>query len=265
MSRYGKIESGFWHSPKVKQLTERGRFLLLYLLSCPHGNAAGCFVLPDGYIASDVGWLAETVRETLSELLNKGLVQRDDATNLTRITGWWGHNAIENPNVAKHITKEILGLPNCDVRQAHIDDLLARTDLHETVIQTLSKGLGKPSRNQNITQQNITQPNKAASPAKVNAKVPDEHPDFAEWYAAYPRREARGGAERAYRTARKSTDAEVLLEGARKAAQRYAGSDPQFIPLPATWLNQKRWLDDPAKPPGKPLTRAEQLYREGIV
>lgn len=90
--------------------------------------------------------------------------------------------------------------------------------------------------------------------------------EFEEWYAKYPRREARGAAERAYRTARKSVDASVLIAGAEKAKQKYAGSDPKFVPLPATWLNQKRWLDEPAAPAGgQRSTRAEQLYREGII
>lgn len=99
----------------------------------------------------------------------------------------------------------------------------------------------------------------------TRAKARADNPDFEEWYRAYPRHEARGAAEKAYRSARKSTEASVLLDGAKKAAARYAGSDPQFIPLPATWLNQKRWLDEPPRSVGKPLTRAQELYREGIV
>lgn len=94
----------------------------------------------------------------------------------------------------------------------------------------------------------------------------DEHPDFDEWYRSYPRREARGAAEKAYRAARKSTEASVLLDGVKKAIARYSGSDPQFIPLPATWLNQKRWLDDPPAPAVKAMTSAERYTREtGIL
>lgn len=95
------------------------------------------------------------------------------------------------------------------------------------------------------------------------ARARDEHPDFEEWYRAYPRHEARGGAEKAYRTARKSIEASILLAGAERAAKRYAGSDPKFIPLPATWLNQKRWLDEAPQPSRQDV--AAQFYREGIV
>lgn len=90
--------------------------------------------------------------------------------------------------------------------------------------------------------------------------------EFEEWYRTYPKREARGAAEKAYRTARKSAEAAVLLAGAEKAKQKYAGAEPKFIPLPATWLNQKRWLDEAAPPvSGRRSDAAERLYREGIV
>lgn len=74
--------------------------------------------------------------------------------------------------------------------------------------------------------------------------------DFDLWYAAYPRHEGRGQAERAYRAARKKADADALLAGAKAAAGRYSGSEKRFIPMPATWLNGERWLDDPADEQG---------------
>lgn len=148
MSRYGKIESGFWHSPKVRKLSERGKFLLLYLFSCPHGNAVGCFVAHDGYIATDLGWSLETVSETLSELFEKGFSERDEGSFLLRIVGWWGHNPIDNPNVAKFVAKEIASLPNCQVKQRLIEDVLNFDGWGEKVKQTLSERLGKPFRNQ---------------------------------------------------------------------------------------------------------------------
>src|SRR4051812_12263604 len=123
MTRYGKIETGFWHSPKVKALSDQGKFLLLYLLSCPHGNLVGCFPLHDGYIAADMGWPIERVCQTLSEVFSAGLAERDPQTMILRIIGWWGHNTLENPKVAKHAIKVIDALPNCVVKQRLIASL----------------------------------------------------------------------------------------------------------------------------------------------
>lgn len=67
---------------------------------------------------------------------------------------------------------------------------------------------------------------------------------FAEFYAAYPLKKARGAAVKAYSSAIKAGAAPaVLLE----AAKRYADSphrSPQFTKHPATWLNQECWLDE---------------------
>ena len=66
MRFFGKIETGFWRNPKVNRLSDHAKLLAVYLLSCPHGNAIGCFVLPRGYIAVDLGWDPAAVTETVS-------------------------------------------------------------------------------------------------------------------------------------------------------------------------------------------------------
>ena len=87
--------------------------------------------------------------------------------------------------------------------------------------------------------------------------------DFDEWYAIYPRHVARGAALKAYKAVRKrDVDAETLLAGAQRAALQYAGTDPQFIPMPATWLNAERWLDEEGSKPNGKHDRAAQRQAE---
>lgn len=77
--------------------------------------------------------------------------------------------------------------------------------------------------------------------------------EFECWYSAYPRREGRGQALRAYRTARKKVSAEILLNAVKRDARRFEGKDRQFIPHPATWLNGERWADDAQPQNSKPI------------
>lgn len=109
---YGRIETTIWQNPKFRALTEEAQLFYLYLLTCPHGNAIGCFLLPVGYVTADLEWDAETFREAVSECVSEGLIERDEATGLTRIKGWWGHNTFENANVAKAAAKASLALPH---------------------------------------------------------------------------------------------------------------------------------------------------------
>lgn len=71
---------------------------------------------------------------------------------------------------------------------------------------------------------------------------------FDEWYAAYPRHEAKAKALAAYRKALKAgVQSAVLLEGARRYRDD-ANRSARYTKLPATWLNSGCWDDDPLPP-----------------
>lgn len=76
-----------------------------------------------------------------------------------------------------------------------------------------------------------------------------------EFWRTYPRRTAKGAAERAWAKAIKKAAPEVIIQ----AAARFA-ADPNreatYTPHPATWLNEQRWEDDPL-PERTTGTRAE--------
>lgn len=122
MRQFGRIETAMWQGQKFRGLSDDGRMLWIYVLCCPHGNSVGCFVLPDGYIMADLGWTHERVRQTVSELLSNGLIARDEGSSLTWVRGWWGHNTIENDNVAKGAIKAIDALPKCRIFSQFLAD-----------------------------------------------------------------------------------------------------------------------------------------------
>jgi hypothetical protein len=89
----------------------------------------------------------------------------------------------------------------------------------------------------------------------------ESKPTFAEFYAAYPKKEARRAAEKAWNAAVKRASPETIMEGLRR--HRFK-ADRQFVPHPATWLNQDRWADGQAEPvapgqepPARTFTRGE--------
>lgn len=86
---------------------------------------------------------------------------------------------------------------------------------------------------------------------KKNVRLKPDDSDFEAWYKIYPRREAKRKALKAYRSALGRVDAASLLEATNRAIVRFRGTDPKFIPLPASWLNADRWLDEPAGQNGR--------------
>ena len=100
-----------------------------------------------------------------------------------------------------------------------------------------------------------------APPAEENAKTRTPKramsysPEFLEFWAAYPkyRRSGKGAAWRAWLIAMRTTEAQTLIEQAEVYATSPKGSG-EFSKMPATWLTQRCWEDDPTawgNPPKK--------------
>lgn len=112
------------------------------------------------------------------------------------------------------------------------------------------------------------------APAKPTEKPAD---GFTEWWPHYPKKVKKLDAEKAYRAALKcGVTPKELLDGLQrqKAAWKAKGTEPQYIPYPATWLRAGSWEDEldtpapstdspaPAINPntGKPVTRDDFGY-----
>ena len=75
---------------------------------------------------------------------------------------------------------------------------------------------------------------------------------FADFWSIYPKRVAKQFAEKAFRKLKPDEIEAALADVKRRAASEWEGKDPQYIPNPATYLNGRRWNDEPQS--GKPGT-----------
>ena len=79
----------------------------------------------------------------------------------------------------------------------------------------------------------------------------DFHSKFLEFWGYFPKRvgsNPKFGAEQKFEKAVKSGEnAETIIAGARRFAAECLRNktDARFVPMAVTWLNQKRWRDDP--------------------
>ncbi|MGV5046863.1 hypothetical protein [Rhodococcus pyridinivorans] len=71
---------------------------------------------------------------------------------------------------------------------------------------------------------------------------------FEEWWKHYPRKVSKGQARKAYKTALKKTDHDILLAAVKAFSASVAETDTQFIAHASTWLNGERWLDEGITP-----------------
>lgn len=80
------------------------------------------------------------------------------------------------------------------------------------------------------------------------------------FWPVYPKRTARGAAEKAWRAARKKTPLDIIMLGARRYAAAREGRDKQYTKAPATWLNGKCWADDDGDGAGGSSWRNDPAY-----
>lgn len=90
-----------------------------------------------------------------------------------------------------------------------------------------------------------TEPPKAKQGVRASSGVIQQR--FSQFWAAYPKKQGKGAAEKAWMKLKPSetlTNQMIqALELAKKCSQ-WNRDGGQYIPNPATWLNQKRWEDD---------------------
>ena len=119
MRDYGKIFSKLWESQDFRSMSEDGRTLVLYLLSCRHGTIAGVFRIPDGYACEDLQWSSERVAEGFANVQAKGFATRCNATKWVWVAKFLEWNPPENPNQRKSAAKVASAIPvECGWKQA---------------------------------------------------------------------------------------------------------------------------------------------------
>lgn len=268
---YGRICTRFWSSPDIRGLSDRARLLAGYLLTSPHSNSIGAYLLPDAYVADDLGWSSEAVSKAFGELFEKGFAERFEDGRHICIVHFLDFNPIENPNVGKAAIKAIEQMPD-DPAMRHVFKGLEQYakqfgDALETVRQQF----------RNI-EPILTEPNQSLpadagrAPVKISASE-----GFEEFYSAYkaPKNSKKPDALKAWISTAKvrpplpellraaASYNEWVAEESRKQKREYPKQHP------ATWLRGEVWggFTTPAGPSQEEMAaimdRRDRLMKEG--
>jgi hypothetical protein len=165
-----------------------------------------------------------TVRRKLAALEERGLIRRGDQDAASHI-----------PPAVRPVVWDLVW-PGQNDRAGHFDRSGADAAVsglagHGSVLSGRSRMSGKPSEEPSV------------KPSEL--KDLSGGPDFADFYAVYPRHEKRAEALKAWEKAvAAGVDPAAIIAGAR----RYAADpnrDPAFTAHASSWLNGSRWDDDP--------------------
>ncbi len=107
---------------------------------------------------------------------------------------------------------------------------------------------------------------KALSPSSPKSKRKLTRPDpaaldaFERFYQAYPRRVAKQEALLSWLKLTPGAEIiPVIMTAVERCAAEVRDTEPKFIPHPATWLNGKRWEDEPVNGNGNGQAKPAQV------
>lgn len=105
-------------------------------------------------------------------------------------------------------------------------------------------------------------------PSQVSTSAPKVHvytEEFEQWWAEYPRKQAKPDALKAFKAARKTTDLATLLAGVRTYKLLNIGQEKSHLKMPAGWLRDRRWEDEQvAHTPEQPRATVTHIGTSGV-
>lgn len=244
MARIRTIKPHFFKSHDVAQLSYRARLtwigLWTYVDDSGRGRDDARLIKGELWpLEDDVTW--QDVEADLMELSRSAHVVRYtvDDRHFLAIPTWKDHQVISRP------TESRIPAPECGLNR----DFSEFTDDSRSTHGVLTAGKGNGKGNGTG--------NKEMEVQVADATKPNSETMFEQFWAVWPKRVDKGGARRAWVKALKKADAETIIGAAAQYAASPFRPEMQFVPMPATWLNGERWLDD-APAAAQVVTKAQK-------
>jgi len=213
------IRDSFWTDTYIEKLTPDEKLLFIYLLTNPLCNVAGVYEIRAKRIGFETGYDVEVVETILKRF------ERDK--KILRFEDWIvivNHikNQSLNPSIIQGCERIFNELPQ---------------DITQAVTGWVQAGL------LNLTLLNLTLPN--PTPRKKAEAVGFKDKDgFNSFWVAYPKKTGKGAAEKSWNKFKPPLAIVLTSIAAQKQTAQWSKDNGQFIPNPATWINQKRWEDE---------------------
>ena len=114
-----------------------------------------------------------------------------------------------------------------------------------------------PSVSVSVSPLSLTENSNMLADCEQDARkmLAEELTDFAAFWEAYPRKEGRKAAQKAWRNAKDKPAISDIIQAIKRAqtTDQWTKEGGQFIPHPSSWLNKGRWSDQPL-PNGHAIT-----------
>lgn len=244
MRDFCKISPQFWTGQTGKELRKNrdAQVVALYLMTSPHSNMIGIYVMPVMYVAHETGLTLEGASKALASLCEMEFCTFEADSELVWVHEMAKYQIGEGLDAkdkrCKGVQNELAKVPSSLLRKAFFNRYKADFNLapEPKKLKPLESPLKAPCKQ-----------GEGEGEGEPSAASPD---GFARFWSVYPKKVGKPAAEKAFRAAKVNGHLpEVLADiEAKAASQAWTKDGGQFVPNPATYLNQRRWEDQTAPP-----------------
>ena len=269
---YRTIDASFWTDPDIRALSGTDRYLFLYFVSNPHAHVSGIYYLPRVMIEHETGLKGKALGKGIETLSKRFFVWYDLPNEVVFVRSMFRYQG-RGKNHDQSAAKQLNNLHKSSLVgkflsiYPEISELLDKNKGVRNPLQGGSKGVRRgfeggsefptPEQEQEREQEkekgSLTGPQKEKSALDSASSSP--HGDgcskpngFDEFWREYPRKVGKQAARKAWKKRRPGTQLTGTIVEAIQAQVgkgHFQGNDgQQYIPNPATWLNQERWEDE---------------------
>lgn len=257
MAVYRQVKLSFWTDSFIcDNFSAEDKYFYLYALTNQHTNLCGCYDVSFKQMAGEMGYSIESIASIIDRFEHKyNLIRYDRRTNELLILNWSKHNWTDSPKFRKPLEKEIELVKNTDFRlfltaefngeederyRISIPDTVSETS--DTLVSICSVNTDNSSKDNSLVEPNNLEDKPVKETKRTRNKYEDT-PEFAEFWNAYPKHQGKTMARAAFEKV--DVPLQVLLDAieVQKRSRQWMKDGGDFIPMPSTWLNQKRWED----------------------
>lgn len=121
--RFSKVYPAIWRSQRFAKLpSNEAKLLHLYFMTSEHQNSSGAYVVPDGYVAADLGWALPQYKKARAELMEAGLIAFDNETSTVYVERWFKHSPPMNEKHAQGIMRTIGDIESEEIQPKVMQD-----------------------------------------------------------------------------------------------------------------------------------------------
>lgn len=254
------VSTSFWTDRKVDTFSPEDKYFMLYLLTNPHTTQLGIYEFSIKHAAFELGYSTETVIALLDRFQNRyKIIMYSDEYGEIAIKNYLKHSIVKGGKPVLDCLKKELG----EVKSREMIKFVAnanKANENSTVVEFINyiKETYSSLFNENEYDNDNDNDNErivdesyhesSIDETKLAVSKKQEYVEgFDAFYALYPKHVGKAAALKAWNKLKPNAELQEIMAKAlmeQKQSAQWNKDGGQYIPNPATWLNQRRWEDE---------------------